>query len=96
MSSNLKCTAASLRAILAFIDPVNTPKIAFDKDEFSQPLIDKVKECVGDRDGSQPVSIWFEDSEGELKRQFSGLCHVIKSVFDNLNFCTGETTFENN
>lgn len=81
-------TAASLRAILCFIDPVNTPKIAFDKDEFATPLIKKVKEAVGDRDGSQSVSITFDDNEAELKRQFNGVCGIINQCFYTLHYVT--------
>lgn len=84
----LNCTAASLKAFLCFVNPENTPKIAYDKDEFAQPLIDKVKEAVGERDGSQPVYISFTDNESELLRQFNGVCKNIKSVFDQIEFCT--------
>lgn len=84
----LQCTASGLRAMLAFIDPQNTPKIAFDKDEYAQPLIDKLKEAVGGRDGSQGVYIIFREGEEELQRQFNGVAGNIKSVFSQLEYCT--------
>jgi hypothetical protein len=84
----LNCTAAALRAMLCFCDPNNTPKIAFDKDEFAQPLIDKIKEAVGDRDGSQPVYLTFNEDEKELLRQFNGVASILKQVFDSLEYCT--------
>jgi hypothetical protein len=73
-----------------FIDPNNTPKIAYDNDKLSQPLIDKIKEALGERDGSQSVSISFSyNEEGkELERQFNGVCKNIKSIFDQLEYCT--------
>ena len=90
MSSMLNTTAGTLRAVLAFINPENTPKIAYDKDELAQPLIDKIKEYVRDRDGSQPCFISFNDNEDELKRQFNGVCKNIKSIFDQIEYCTRE------
>ena len=88
MSSMTTCTAASLRAILCFIDANNTPKIAFDKDEYAIPLAEKIKEAVGDKDGSQLVCIRFNNEERELLRQFNGICSNIKEVFHSLEFCT--------
>ncbi len=32
-------TAATLRAVLCFLDPENTPKIAYDNDLLAMPLI---------------------------------------------------------
>ena len=75
--------------ILAFIDPENTPKIAFDDDAYTEPLIAKIKDAVGDRDGSQTVYVSFSRDEAELKRQFNGVCGNIKGVFDSIEFCTG-------
>lgn len=86
--NTINCTAAALRAFLAFIDPENTPKIAWDIDALAKPLADKVKAAVGDRDGTQRVSIYFNDDEAELKRQFNGVCGNIKSVFDQLTHCS--------
>lgn len=77
-------TASALRAILAFIDPSNTPKIAYDRDDMAIPLIEKMKQCVGDNDGSQRVYLSFSSDEEELMRQFNGVCNNMKSIFDML------------
>ena len=83
-------TAGALRAILCFIDPNNTPKIAFDKDEYAEPLRTKLKDAVGDRDGSQEVMISFHGDEKELMRQFNGVCYNIKHIFGELESGTEE------
>ena len=78
-------TAASLRAILCFIDPENTPKIAYDRDdEYVELLIEKVKKAVGDKDGSQTATIMFTDDEQELERQFMGVCKNIENIFKEI------------
>lgn len=77
-------TAATLRSILCFIDPTNTRKIAYDKDEYAEPLRNKIKESLYDRDGSQDVSITFTSDESELKRQFKGVCGNISSIYQQL------------
>lgn len=82
MSSCTHLTAASLRAMLAFCDPENTPKIAYNRDDLALPLIEKLKEAVGNLDGSQRVSIWFQDDEQELKEQFNGVAGLIRQVFE--------------
>ena len=89
MSHMVQCRAATLRAVLCYIDPEHTPKIAYDKDEYSEPLIRKVKEAVGERDGSDDVFISFQDDEHELARQFAGVCKSIGSVMDSVVFCMG-------
>ena len=90
-SRNIFMTASTLKAILCYIDPESTPKIAYDKDEYAQPLIDKVKNAVGDNDGSNSVSISFdEEEEKELLRQFNGVCKNINSIFNNVIFCSDE------
>lgn len=88
MTGMLNCTAAGLRAILCFIDPNNTPKIAFDNDAMSKPLADKIKEALGDRDGSQSVHMSWREEDEEIRKQFNGICRIIKSVFDQLEYCT--------
>lgn len=77
-------TAAIIRAILCFIDPTQTPKIAYDKDELAQPLIDHLKEAVGDADGTIKVRLSFIGKE-ELEHQFYGVCGNIERIFDTLN-----------
>jgi len=81
-------TASSLRAILCYIDPVNTPIIAYDNDKYALPLIYKIKTAVGDRDGSQSVTITFSDDEKELARQFNGVVGEIKKIFEQIEFVT--------
>jgi hypothetical protein len=66
MSQILNTTAGTLKAILCFIDPEKTPKIAYDKDEYAIPLIEKIKSVIGDKDGSQYTFISFDDDETEL------------------------------
>ena len=77
----LTCTASTLRAILCYLDPTNTPKIAYDKDELALPLIDKIKDALGDKDGSQTVHINFSNEERELERQFSMVSKNISDIF---------------
>ena len=76
--------ASTLKAILCYIDADKTPKIAYDNDELVQPLIDKVKNALGDSDGSQDVHISFDYEEEELERQFVGVCGNIGSIFGTL------------
>lgn len=87
MSGMLNCTAAGLRAILCFIDAQNTPKIAFDNDSLAIPLANKIKEALGNRDGSQSVYISWNEEDSEIVKQFHGVCKNIKSVFDQLEYC---------
>jgi len=77
-------TASALLSILAFTNPETTPKIAFDKDEYAQPLIDKLIECIGGRDGSQRVQLRFNEDEKELKNQFNGICGAIENIMGQL------------
>lgn len=88
MSSMLNITASTLKAILCFIDPENTPKIAYDDDSLAIPLINKIKDALGDRDGSQSVYISFNNDEDELLRQFNGVCGNIKGIFNSVEYCT--------
>jgi len=88
MRGILHTTASSIKAILCYIDAEKTPKIAFDKNEYAIPLANKLKEALGESDGSQPVMICFRDGEEELVRQFNGVCGNIQSAFDSLVFCT--------
>jgi len=81
-------TAATLKAVLCFIDAENTPKIAYDNDSYAKPLADKLKRAIGDKDGSQNVSLTFSYGEEELERQFNGVCKNIKSIFETLDRCT--------
>jgi len=87
----LTCTASTLRAILCYLDPTNTPKIAYDKDELALPLIDKIKDALGDKDGSQTVHINFSNfnnEERELERQFSMVSKNISDIFSFVHRAT--------
>ena len=79
----IECTAASLRAVLAFCDPKQTPKIAYDRDDLAQPLINHIKKAVGDYDGSRVVLITFDDRE--LAHQFKGVVLNIADVMVHLS-----------
>jgi hypothetical protein len=86
MAQILYVTAAALKTVLCYIDPEKTPKVAFDRDDMAVPLANKIKEALGDRDGSQSVSISFSDSQEdkELKRQFRGVCEKISEIFNEV------------
>jgi hypothetical protein len=86
MAGSTFMTASTLRAILCYIDPEHTVKIAYDRDDLAEELIAKVKEAVGDRDGSEDVSIGFDWSEIELERQFFGVCKNISFIFNDLSY----------
>lgn len=77
-------TASTLHAILAYTNPTQTPKIAYDRDDLALPLIDKIKESVGDLDGSKTCSIHFKNTENELHEQFVKICSAIADTFMNL------------
>ena len=84
MIGTLCITAGTIRAILAFINPNNTPKIAYDNNEYAEPLINKLIDCIGDKDGSQEVYLSFNAEEQELSRQFFGVCNNISIIFTNI------------
>lgn len=81
-------TASTLKAILCYIDAEKTPKVCYDNDELTMPLITHIKNALGDKDGSQSVSISFSEEQKELKRQFNGIAKNIKSIFDQIEYCT--------
>jgi hypothetical protein len=88
MGSMLNTTASVLKSMLCFIDAEKTSKIAYDNDAMVTTLIEKIKNALGDRDGSQSVYINFGNDEEELLRQFNGVCRNIKSVFSSIEHCT--------
>jgi hypothetical protein len=88
MGNMLNTTASVLKTILCFIDAEKIPKIAFDDDSLAIPLINKIKDSLGERDGSQHVYISFDDEEEELLRQFNGVCGNIKNIFSSIEYCT--------
>ena len=90
MAGTTLLTAATLRAILCYIDPEHTPKIAYDNSEYAPALIEKIKRAVGDKDGSEDVTISFSYSEKELERQFYGVCSRIDEIFGFIKGITGE------
>jgi hypothetical protein len=84
MAGMINLTASALKTILCYIDAEKTPKIAFDNDEYALPLIEKIKNALGDSDGSQSVSVHFGYNEAELERQFYGVCKNIGEIFASI------------
>lgn len=84
MAGMIHLTAATLKAMLCYIDAEKTPKVAYDRDDMAIPLIEKVKHALGDSDGSQSVWISFRDDEKELERQFLGVCEKIGEIFTDV------------
>lgn len=85
MTGTIYTTASTLKAILCYVDPEKTPKVAYDKDDMAVPLADKIKKALGDRDGSQSVTISFGYDETELSRQFTGVCENIADIFEQIH-----------
>ena len=81
MRSTTITTAAVLKTVLCFIDPIHTPKIAFYDDGQAALLIEKIKSAVGDKDGSESVSLHFGENEQILKKEFNSVCSMIREVF---------------
>jgi hypothetical protein len=90
MAGTTYLTGATLRAILCYIDAEHTPKIAYDKTEYAPALIEKIKNAVGDKDGSEDATISFSYSETELERQFYGVCSQIAEIFSFIKGITVE------
>lgn len=84
--NTINCTAATLRAILYYINSGKTPDIAYDRDDLAQPLIEKIKSAVGDSGGSKSSSIIFNEDEKEIQRQFSLVCKNIKDIFSQVEY----------
>jgi hypothetical protein len=81
----IHCTAATLRAVLCYINSGVTPNIAYDRDELAVPLADKLKASLGELGGgSQPCALMFTDDEKELRRQFEHIRMNIESIFHQL------------
>jgi len=85
MSQIINTTASCIKAILAFTDPEKTPKIAYEKDELAIPLINKLKESIGDKDGSLRVSVNFSNEEQDLREEMMGICGNISDIFSGLH-----------
>lgn len=83
----VECTAATLRAVLCYINSGQTPDIAYDRDDLAEPLIAKVKEAVGDLAGLHTTIISFGKEEDDLRKQFVGVCKTIKGIFSSVTFC---------
>lgn len=67
--------------MLAYIDPEGGPQIAYDDDSLAAPLVAKVKEAVGEYQGSQGVFIAFNNHERALYKQFQGIAQHISGIF---------------
>lgn len=77
--------AATLRAMLCYVRSGKTVTIAFDRDDLAEPLANKLQEAVGERAGSESVTIQFSEDESELFRQFQGCASNIKDIFSELS-----------
>ncbi len=82
---NYNMTAATLKALLCFINSGVTPSMAYDKDELTEPLIKKIENAVGDRAGTQHAGIMFGEGEDELHRQFTGCAKNIQNLFSSIS-----------
>mgnify|MGYP000476366474 CR=1 FL=1 len=51
------------------------------QDEQNKRLIEKIKSAVGDKDGSESVSLHFGENEQILKKEFNSVCSMIREVF---------------
>jgi hypothetical protein len=92
--TQLSTTASVLNAVLAFINPEQTPKIAWDRDDLAIPLIEKVKQAVGNYDGSLRVTLSFTDSEADLEYQFSNVCKAISEILKTVHNSTQSISHE--
>jgi len=59
MARILNCTAASLRAVLCYVDSGVTTTIAYDDDSLAEPLARKLEDTLGKKGGSQSVTLVF-------------------------------------
>lgn len=86
MRGHLTTTASALLAVLCFINPETTIKIVGDNHKLAEPLVNKIKEAVGDKDGSQGVSLHWDGSEedNELRNQFQIVTGNMKEVFETI------------
>lgn len=77
-------TAATLRVMLLYVDPVGGPRIAADDDSLAEALVQRIREAVGEEHGSRYVRISFSREETELLLQFAKVAENIAAVFDNV------------
>jgi len=80
-------TASTVRAILSYIDPVGGPQIAADNDELAKPLINKLKDCLYEKNGSASVTLIFttEDFDSGLHDQFKKVTKNISRIFKQIS-----------
>lgn len=84
MSRSISLTASTLRAMLQYIDPEGGPKIAADNDSLAEPLVEKIREAVGERHGSARVIVTFGDDEVALQAQFTKVAENISGLFGDV------------
>jgi hypothetical protein len=80
----LYCTASTLEAMLAYINPSGGPRIAYDDDALADALVEKVTEALGTSHGSRTVTLVFTSEEKRLNEQFSGVARNIAGIFAQL------------
>ncbi|MCK9429362.1 MAG: hypothetical protein M0R17_05120 [Candidatus Omnitrophica bacterium] len=76
-------TAATIRAILCYTNPEMTPKIAYDKDSYTEQINKLLLDSVGDLDGSLKRQLHLPD-DPEFKRQLNGICDNISHIFKRI------------
>lgn len=79
-------TAASFRALLCYIDPVNTPKISADDDSLIDEIIARVKKVVGDKDGSQDLA-WHYNGSDPVDMQIVKCFRNIEKAIHSVCYC---------
>jgi len=84
MARILNCTAASLRAVLCYVDSGVTTTIAYDDDSLAEPLARKLEDTLGKKGGSQSVTLVFGAREEALERQFECVCSSIGAIMRTL------------
>ena len=70
--------------MLCYISSGVTPDIAYDRDDLAKPLGDKLRSALGDRGGSQLVTLIFQEDEKDLRRQFEGCASHIAGIFESI------------
>jgi hypothetical protein len=66
------------------IDPVGGPRIAYDRDDLANDLVETVRSARGDQVGITPTPVVVEDYD--LKGQFDEVIKSIREIFEQLAF----------
>ena len=79
------CTAASMRAMLDFIDPETGGKVACKDDDLTEALIKKIRDTLDKAHGGHIGSINFKPGEDDLQERFEDIAKNISDTFLQLN-----------